>query len=416
MTIGLWNLAAYSAQLAVLAVTASAITTLLRLNTPRATVRFWQVLIAVALALPLLQPWTKNPGTTISSSITFMSSAVVEAGPASMPTDPTTLIVAVLVTGIVVRLAWLGFGLLRLRSIRRHATIATALNDLSSGLSQQLGARADVMLSDEVEGPATVGWWRAVVLLPRRFLQLPSAVQQAVLCHELIHVRRRDWLVTVLEEVWCAVLWFHPGARLLATRACLAREMLVDEETILHTRDRRAYAEALLAFSHPQPHLIGATALVGRRHLSQRISLIAQEVSMSRNRVASLFTLSLAFVAAATLSAATSVPMVSSQAQTEQVYKPGDGVTLPSVVREVKPAYTPEAMQQKIQGSVWLRIVVLPDGTVGDMEITRSLDAEYGLDREAGKAARQWTFKPGTKDGKPVPVSVTLELTFTLKK
>ena len=198
MTIWLWNLAAYSAQLAVLAVSAAAVTTLLRLNTPRATLRFWQVLIAVALALPLLQPWTKNPGKTISSSITFMSSAVVEATPASVANDPATLIVAVLATGIVVRLAWLGFGLLRLRSIRRHATLATALNEMSSSLRQQLGARADVMLSDEVEGPATVGWWRAVVLLPRRVLQLPSNVQKAVLCHELIHVRRRDWLATVL--------------------------------------------------------------------------------------------------------------------------------------------------------------------------------------------------------------------------
>ena len=88
MTIWLWNLAAYSAQLAVLAVTAAAVTTLLRLNTPRATVRFWQVLIAVALALPLLQPWTKNPGKTISSSITFMSSAVVEAPPRPCPMIP----------------------------------------------------------------------------------------------------------------------------------------------------------------------------------------------------------------------------------------------------------------------------------------------------------------------------------------
>jgi len=85
-------------------------------------------------------------------------------------------------------------------------------------------------------------------------------------------------------------------------------------------------------------------------------------------------------------------------------------------VKEVKPSYTPEAMQNKIQGSVWLRIVVLADGTIGDITVTRSLDETYGLDQEAIKAAKQWLFKPGTKDGKPVPVEVTLELTFTLKK
>ena len=86
------------------------------------------------------------------------------------------------------------------------------------------------------------------------------------------------------------------------------------------------------------------------------------------------------------------------------------------MVREVKPKYTPEAMQQKIQGSVWLECVVLETGDVGDIEVTRSLDDEYGLDQEAIKAAKQWKFKPGTKDGKPVAVVVTIELTFTLKK
>ena len=59
---------------------------------------------------------------------------------------------------------------------------------------------------------------------------------------------------------------------------------MVDELTIRITRDRRAYAEALLAFSDPQPHVIGATPFIGRRTLSQRISLIAEEAPMSRHR------------------------------------------------------------------------------------------------------------------------------------
>ena len=395
--------------------TAAAVTTLRRLNTPRVTLRFWQVLIVVALALPLLQPWRNAPGKTIMSSITFISGTTADGTTAPAQRDPATLIAAVLLAGMAARLLWLGAGFLRLRAIRRRATPATALDGVTLTLKQDLGTHADVMFSDEVAGPATVGMWPAVVLLPRRVLGLPTAVQKAVLCHELIHVCRRDWLATVLEEVWCAVLWFHPGARLMASRACLAREMLVDEETILHTRDRRVYAEALLAFSHPQPHLVGATALTGRRQLSQRIALIAQEASMSRSRVASLLVLSAATVAAATFSAATSVPMVSSHAQTEQVYRPGNGVTLPSAVREVKPEYTDEAKAQKIQGSVSLRIVVLADGTVGDMQVTRSLDDKYGLDRQAGRAATKWLFKPGTKDGKPVPVEVELEMTFTLR-
>jgi TonB family protein len=57
--------------------------------------------------------------------------------------------------------------------------------------------------------------------------------------------------------------------------------------------------------------------------------------------------------------------------------------------------------------------VVNTDGTIGDVEVTTSLDA--GLDQEAIKAVKQWRFEPGTKDGKPVPVLITLEMTFTLR-
>lgn len=97
------------------------------------------------------------------------------------------------------------------------------------------------------------------------------------------------------------------------------------------------------------------------------------------------------------------------------VYKPGNGVTLPVVVKEVKPQYTRAAMEARIQGTVWLSCVVGETGDVTDVEVTKSLDKEYGLDQAAINAGRQWKFKPGTKDGKAVAVRITLELTFTLK-
>ncbi len=96
-------------------------------------------------------------------------------------------------------------------------------------------------------------------------------------------------------------------------------------------------------------------------------------------------------------------------------YQPGNGVTLPVVVREVKPQYTAEAMRAKVQGTVLLQCVVLPDGTVGPVEVAKSLDSSFGLDQEAVKAAKQWRFRPGTRLGEPVPVLITIELTFTLR-
>jgi len=97
------------------------------------------------------------------------------------------------------------------------------------------------------------------------------------------------------------------------------------------------------------------------------------------------------------------------------VYRPGNGVTTPVVLREVKPQYTSDAMRAKVQGSVWLECVVRPDGTVGDVKVLRSLDSTFGLDLEAMKAARQWRFRPGTRLGEPVSVQVIIQLDFTLR-
>jgi protein TonB len=92
-----------------------------------------------------------------------------------------------------------------------------------------------------------------------------------------------------------------------------------------------------------------------------------------------------------------------------------DGVTLPTVERSVKASYTPAAMEARIEGMVLLEAVVLADGKVGDVTVTRSLDMEYGLDTQAVESVKQWLFKPGTKDGKAVAVRVTIEIRFTLK-
>ena len=97
------------------------------------------------------------------------------------------------------------------------------------------------------------------------------------------------------------------------------------------------------------------------------------------------------------------------------VFRPGNGVETPRLLREVTPKYTAEAMRAKVQGIVLVEAVVLPDGTVGDVEVIRSLDKVFGLDEEAIKAARQWRFLAGTRFGEPVAVLVTIELTFTLR-
>lgn len=94
--------------------------------------------------------------------------------------------------------------------------------------------------------------------------------------------------------------------------------------------------------------------------------------------------------------------------------RPGGDVLAPILIKSVDPRFTAEAMRARIQGSVELEVVVLENGTVGPVRVVRSLDARYGLDIEAIRAAKQWLFRPGTRAGRPADVLVRLIVDFTI--
>ena len=82
----------------------------------------------------------------------------------------------------------------------------------------------------------------------------------------------------------------------------------------------------------------------------------------------------------------------------------------------IRPSYTDAAMKAHIEGSAWVQAIVGADGRVERVRLVKSLDPVNGLDEEALKAARQWTFIPATRGGQPVRALAMMELTFTLRK
>jgi protein TonB len=96
-------------------------------------------------------------------------------------------------------------------------------------------------------------------------------------------------------------------------------------------------------------------------------------------------------------------------------YGPGGGVTMPVPVRMDKPRYSADAMRARIQGVVVIECIVRPNGQCSDVHVARSLDRTFGLDEEATRAVMQWRFRPGMRRGQPVPVTVQLELEFTIR-
>jgi protein TonB len=78
----------------------------------------------------------------------------------------------------------------------------------------------------------------------------------------------------------------------------------------------------------------------------------------------------------------------------------------------VDPKYTDAARKAKINASVIVAVAINEEGGVDDVKVVRPLG--YGLDQNAINAARQSKFTPATRDGKPVPVQFSLEMTFRL--
>ena len=96
-----------------------------------------------------------------------------------------------------------------------------------------------------------------------------------------------------------------------------------------------------------------------------------------------------------------------------RVYKPGvGGVSQPIAISKPEPEYSDEARRAKHQGEVLIQIVVDETGHPKNLRVLRGLG--LGLDDKALEAVAKWLFKPALKDGKPVPVTSTVAVTFRL--
>jgi protein TonB len=94
-------------------------------------------------------------------------------------------------------------------------------------------------------------------------------------------------------------------------------------------------------------------------------------------------------------------------------YRPGSGITPPTIIREVKADYTEEARRRNLAGEVVLEIVVRRDGSVGDVKLINGLGS--GLNERAIAAVKQWRFSPAKRLGSPVDVIVEVAVEFKLR-
>jgi TonB family protein len=270
----------------------------------------------------------------------------------------------------------------------------------------------------------TFGFLSPIVLLPESFLKLGHEEQRAIACHELLHVRRKDWLVTLVEEFIAVLFWFHPAIWWLLAQTRLAREQLVDAQVVRLTQAREPYIDALLAMagSRPQLDLAPAPLFLRRRHLIQRMHSLLSEVSMSTARLVSSYALMAVILAAAAWAALVSFPLFG-EAQVRvrvpdgvaEVSAPGPtdppGITVNAggnLVRRGPIIYPADAHRNRIEGAVFAELTVNRSGEVTDARILSGPDE---LRKAVLQSVLQWRYAPDSAPSGTVVASVDFRAT-----
>jgi len=304
---GTATLLVYSLQIAALLAAAALAMAVLRPPLPGVRLAFWRFVGALCLLMPLaslLPPGVRPVAADLGTAGITGALATVEASTSQQAGDPIPWL---WLAGLGAHLGWLGLGALRLREIRRTSTPA-ALGDRLDALRASLAPHAEVRWSEKVAQPVCFGTRRPGVFLPRRFAELGSAEQEAVVSHELLHVARRDWPWMILEELVRAVFWFHPGVWWVLDRIRLNREQLIDQLVADRMGSRKDYMRALVSFADGDA-LAPSLPFGRRRQLVSRLRQLSEESRMSRTRLASTVAVLAAVMFGATIGVLSAMPL-----------------------------------------------------------------------------------------------------------
>ena len=362
------NLLTWCAQILLIAITATLVPRILQLSVPKARLAYWQLVLLACILLPFIQVRTHE-----SIVLTGLSTATVALPVRTALPGPSTIPMSVWVltavaVGSLARLGWLLLGLFRMRQFRRNSF---PLDPASSW-----SAEAELRVSDDIQSPVTFGFLRPVILLPRAFPGFDEATREAILCHEVMHVRRHDWLFTAAEELVRALLWFHPAIWWVLGEIQLAREQAVDGEVIGMTRSRDEYIDALLAIAgaRPRADLLPVPLFLRKRHLKQRLFSILKEVHMSKTRSAFTLSASLILLAGSCWLITGAIPLYGAP----QVAADAPGVAVEmngsQLMHRNSVVYPVEAVVKKVEGTVTVQVKLDSRGNVVDAGILSGPD------------------------------------------
>jgi D-alanyl-D-alanine endopeptidase (penicillin-binding protein 7) len=302
---------------------------------------------------------------------------------------------------------------------------------IARNLAERLGVRRDLRLRIARTGdsPLVIGWFRPVILVPAAaFLNLAPEALEAVLAHEIAHVRRSDFLANLLQSLAESLLFFHPAAWWLSGHVRELREHCCDDVAARLCGDPMALAEGLSALerlrrtfqpeSNVAPDPASGLALgAAKGQLMPRITRLfsTQEAIVPSFRGLALLLAAASLVGAATLAAqgaAKPKPVPAAQAAV-----PGEPTQFDfSQIRVRKqppaPAYPADAKAKGIQGTV---VVIVTIDEKGRAVETVAESGPEELRPVAVDYASKWVFAPAKINGKATRARFKLTMPFKLR-
>ncbi|BDU72600.1 M56 family metallopeptidase [Mesoterricola silvestris] len=285
--------------------------------------------------------------------------------------------------------------------------------EAAAKLASRMGVHRPLALRVGTRGdsPLVIGFFRPVILVPAAaFLNLDSAALEAVLAHEIAHVRRGDYLANALQSAAEALLFFHPAAWWLSGHVRELREHCCDDAAAEACGDPLALAQGLASLERlrrtlpiePDP----ACALgAAKGNLMPRITRLftPRDASVPSFRGLALM------VGAAALAGAF---VLACRAPRTRPLADVDFSQVKIAHQPAAPAYPPEAKIARIQGTVEVRV------TIDEQGVPIAVEAVSGpeeLRPTAVDYAKGWTFAPLLRDGKPVKARFLITMPFRLR-
>lgn len=257
-----------------------------------------------------------------------------------------------------------------------------------------------------LSSPVTAGWWRPVVLVPASLVSgMPAHLLEALLAHELAHIRRHDYLVNLAQNVVETLLFYHPAVWWISGRIRVEREHIADDIAARQLGEPRRLALALseldkLQFSHQ--HLAQAA---NGGDLVSRIKRLVRPDTQAPSWKAAVPVIGLAM-----LSAALFVHAQPAKATVETVER----MAVADFTSCPRPEYPAADLQAQHQGTVRMRFLIGSDGAVKESQVEQS-SSHPALDEASRSALAKCRFKPALAGGKPVQSWTQVAYVWTLE-